>query len=56
MIHVRMRDDNVSHFLALFSTECQRNTARVNRDTFVDQKTSQTLLRGCVAVAVKGAG
>ena len=56
MVHVRMGDDDVPHSLALLTAQGQRNAASVNRDTFVDQKTGQTLFGSCVAVAVKGAG
>jgi hypothetical protein len=51
-----MRNDDIPDFLSLFRVESQRNTSGVNRDTFVYQKTGQTLFRGCVAVAVESAG
>jgi len=53
---VRMRDDDVSDFAALFVGQRNGDTAGVDGNAVVYQKTSQTLLQGCHASSVKGAG
>ena len=45
----------VAHLTSLFRGQRQRKTARINGNTFVDKKTSQTLFWGCVALTIKGA-
>ena len=56
MVHVRMRDDDVAHLVTLFAGQGKRDTSSINRNTFVDEKTGQTLFGGCVALLIKGAG
>jgi hypothetical protein len=55
MVHVRMRDNYVSHLLTLLSGRGQSNAAGVDGHTLVDKETGQTLFGGCVALAIKGA-
>jgi hypothetical protein len=50
-----MGDDDVAHGLALLIVYPESDAAGVNSHTLVDEKTSQTLFEGCVALTVKGA-
>src|SRR6185503_12764406 len=56
VVHVRMRDDDVFDFGALLVGQRNGDATGVDGDAVVYQKTSQTLLQGCHASSVKGAG
>ena len=43
VIHMRVGHDDVAHFLALFSSQRQRDAAGVNGNTLVYEKACQTL-------------
>ena len=53
VIHVRMRNNYVSHGAALRVGERQANAARVDCHLIVDQKTSEALSRCCPAGPVE---
>src|SRR5215211_8895723 len=56
VVHVRMRHDYVSDFGALLVVQSDGDTAGVNRNAVVDDKTCQALLKGRHSLSVEGAG
>jgi len=53
---MRVSNNYVAYFGSLIGREGNRYTASINRHAIVDKKTGQTLLKGCVALAVKSTG
>jgi hypothetical protein len=51
-----MRHNYVADLSALLASYRKRDTAGINGNTFVNEKTGQTLFGGCVALTIKAAG
>ncbi len=55
MIHMGVRDDNVTHLPTLLGSEPDSDASGINRNAIVDQIACQPLLQSRVATAIKGA-
>jgi hypothetical protein len=53
MVHVRMRHNDVTHSASLLVCQSNRDTAGVDSDAVVNQKTGQTLFQSRASLLVE---